>query len=94
MVHLALGRFVGFLALAASVEATNVYRVPIQRHAKALSGVNVPSTNWFYRGDNEVSRVRVCHSPLWHLLTESLQWYSTIQVGTAPQNFMSPHRAG
>ncbi|KAI4592707.1 hypothetical protein KJ359_010466 [Pestalotiopsis sp. 9143b] len=52
------------LAMAASVQATNVYKIPIRN--RAATGVNVAATDWFNRGDNE--------------------WYSTIQVGTPPQN--------
>ncbi|KAF3000410.1 hypothetical protein E8E14_002612 [Neopestalotiopsis sp. 37M] len=54
------------LTLVASVEATNVYKIPIQKRAATSSGTNVQATDWFYRGDNE--------------------WYSTVQVGTPPQN--------
>lgn len=40
------------LAMTASVQATNVYKIPIRN--RAATGVNVPATDWFNRGDNEV----------------------------------------
>jgi hypothetical protein len=42
------------LTLVASVKATNVYKIPIQKRAATSSGTNVQATDWFYRGDNEV----------------------------------------